>query len=162
MPTIRPLDPATDTDLVRAFYTEAPDYWLLAEGACDPQAKAVEFFTDGPPGIDPATGNRLGLFLNGRLSGLLELSYGFPQPQDAYIGLMVLGPWAQGSGHGRALLARAETLARARGAPQLYLGVLDANPRGRAFWEREGFAPTGIRRFDESHGQWIERLVKPL
>ena len=55
-----------------------------------------------------------------------------------------------------------ETLARARHARQLYLAVLDTNPRGRAFWLREGFRPTGIRRKDGTTSHWIERLVKDL
>lgn len=158
---IRELLPS-ETALVAQFYREAPDYWLLAEGRLDPRAQASDFFTDAPPGCDPAQSDRLGLFLDHRLSGVAELSYGFPEQQDAYLGLMVLGPWAQGAGRGRAFLAHAETLARSRNARHLYLAVLDANPRGRAFWLREGFAPTGLRRHDASTGHWIERLVKAL
>lgn len=159
---IRPLDPVTDLALVAAFYTAAPDYWLLAEGACDAQAKADEFFGEGPAWCDPALAHRLGLFEGGRLSGLAEVFYGFPEPQDAYLGLMVLGPWAQGAGTGRAFLAHVEALARGRNAPVLYLAVLDANPRGRAFWQREGFRPTGLDRVDPDTGHRIERLMKPL
>jgi GNAT superfamily N-acetyltransferase len=158
---IRELLPS-ETALVAQFYREAPDYWLLAEGRCDPEAQAQDFFTDAPPNCDPAHSDRLGLFLNHRLSGVAELSYGFPEPSDAYLGLMVLGPWAQGSGNGKAFLAHVETLARKRHAPRLYLAVLDANPRGRAFWEREGFKGTGLTRKDAITGHLIERLVKPL
>lgn len=151
-----------ETALVAQFYREAPDYWLLAEGRCDPAAQAQDFFTDAPPNCDPAQSDRLGLFLNQRLSGVAEVSYGFPEPSDAYLGLMILGPWAQGAGHGRAFLAHAETLARKRHAPRLYLAVLDVNPRGRAFWEREGFTGTGLTRRDAITGHLVERLVKPL
>ncbi|MFM7442813.1 MAG: GNAT family N-acetyltransferase [Tabrizicola sp.] len=158
---IRELFPS-ETALVAQFYREAPDYWLLAEGRCDPAAQAQDFFTDAPPNCDPATSDRLGLFLNQRLSGVAEVSYGFPEPGDAYLGLMILGPWAQGSGHGKAFLAHAETLARKRHAPRLYLAVLDVNPRGRAFWEREGFKGTGLTRKDAITGHLVERLVKPL
>jgi GNAT superfamily N-acetyltransferase len=158
---IRELFPS-ETSLVAQFYREAPEYWLLAEGRCDPAHQAQEFFTDAPPNCDPAESDRLGLFVNQRLSGVAELSYGFPEANDAYLGLMLLGPWVQGAGHGRAFLAHVETLARKRHAPRLYLAVLDANPRGRAFWLREGFTPTGLRRQDGTTGHWIERLVKPL
>lgn len=158
---IRELFPS-ETALVAQFYREAPDYWLMAEGRCNPEAQAQDFFTDAPPNCDPAASDRLGLFLNHRLSGVAEVSYGFPEPSAAYIGLMLLGPWAQGAGQGRAFLRHAETLARARHAHRLYLAVLDANPRGRSFWEREGFRPTGIRRQDGTTGHWIERLVKDL
>ena len=158
---IRELFPS-ETALVAQFYREAPDYWLLAEGRCDPAAQAQDFFTDAPPNCDPAQSDRLGLFVNHRLSGVAEVSYGFPEPGDAYLGLMILGPWAQGAGHGQSFLAHAETLARKRHAPRLYLAVLDVNPRGRAFWEREGFKGTGLTRKDALTGHLIERLVKPL
>lgn len=158
---IRTLAPK-ETDLVAAFYSRAPEYWLLAEGACDPLRQAHEFFTDCPPGCDPLASARLGFFLDDALSGVAELSFGFPAPQDAYLGLMLLGPWAQGAGHGAVFLAHIEGIARARAAPALYLAVLDANPRGRAFWLREGFSPTGLRRHDAETGHWIERLEKRL
>jgi len=158
---IRELLPS-ETALVAQFYREAPDYWLLAEGRVDPAHQASKFFADAPPNCDPAESDRLGLFLNQRLSGVAELSYGFPEGNDAYLGLMLLGPWAQGAGHGRTFLAHAEMLARKRHAARLYLAVLDANPRGRAFWNREGFTPTGKRGLDKFTGHWLERLVKPL
>lgn len=158
---IRELFPS-ETALVAQFYREAPDYWLLAEGGCDPAAQAQDFFTDAPPNCNPATSDRLGLFLNHRLSGVAEVSYGFPEPGDAYLGLMILGPWAQGAGHGKAFLAHAETLARRRHARNLYLAVLDVNPRGRAFWEREGFTDTGLFRKDALTGHMTYRLGKTL
>ena len=158
---IRELLPG-ETALVAQFYREAPDYWLLAEGRVDPAHQASKFFADAPPNCDPAESDRLGLFLNQRLSGVAELSYGFPEGNDAYLGLLLLGPWAQGAGHGRTFLAHAEMLARKRHAARLYLAVLDANPRGRAFWNREGFTPTGKRGLDKFTGHWLERLVKPL
>ncbi|MBL9050647.1 MAG: GNAT family N-acetyltransferase [Tabrizicola sp.] len=158
---IRELFPS-ETALVAQFYREAPDYWLMAEGRVDPERQAQEFFTDAPPNCDPAQSDRLGLFIDHRLSGVAEVSYGFPEPNDAYLGLMILGPWAQGSGHGRSFLANAETLARKHHAARLYLAVLDVNARGRAFWEREGFRPTGLRRHDATTGHWVERMVKDL
>ncbi len=152
----------SETALVAQFYREAPDYWLLAEGRLNPGDKASDFFTDAPPNCDPAASDRLGLFVDSRLSGVAEVSYGFPTSSDAYLGLMLIGPWAQGRGHGRSFVAHAETLARKRHAARLYLAVLDANPRGRAFWLREGFRPTGKRVQDKTTGHWLERLVKPL
>jgi GNAT superfamily N-acetyltransferase len=153
---------AAEAPLVAAFYREAPDYWLLAEGQVEPDRQAAEFFTDAPPNSDPTQSHRLGLFLEGRLSGVAEVAYGFPEPTDAYLGLMLLGPWAQGAGHGRSFLAHAETLARDRGAPRLFLAVLDANPRGRAFWLREGFRETGHSGTNATTGHVLHRLVKDL
>jgi GNAT superfamily N-acetyltransferase len=182
-----------DAPRIAQFYRDAPDYWLMADGALDPDLKAQAFFSDTPPGCDPSQSHHLGLFLAGdrlpadhdracappsargagqgagglppeslRLSGVAELSFGFPGPADAYLGLMLLGPWARGQGLGARFLAHVEALARTQGAPQLCLAVLDANPRGRAFWERQDFARTGLRGQDKATGHWLERLAKPL
>lgn len=158
---IRQLDPS-EAHLVKQFYREAPEYWLLAEGAVDPHRQSQEFFTDTPPSCDPSQSHRLGLFIGPRLSGVAEVSYGFPEPTDAYIGLMLIGPWAQGMGHGRTFLRHAETLVRGRGAGRIYLAVLEANPRGRSFWEREGFKPNGISKVVVDTGHLLHRLTKQL
>ncbi|WP_434618117.1 GNAT family N-acetyltransferase [Tabrizicola sp. M-4] len=157
---IRPLFPETDRAAVAAFLQEAADYWVLADGAPPGPQAADDFFTDCPPGCDPAASHRLGLFRDGRLSGLAELSFGFPAPGDAYLGLMILAPRIRGQGHGARLLSHVETLARETQAPTLYLGVIEANPKGRAFWERCGFVPTGVTRQDDRN--LTHRLAKPL
>jgi len=159
---IRELAPDDDLPLVAAFYDEAADYWLLADRRPPDLQKARDFFTDCPPGCDPARSHRLGLFEHGRLSGLAELSFGFPAPEDAYLGLMILAPRMRGRGAGRFFLARVTELARASGCPRLYLAVLDENARGRAFWQREGFRDTGLFRRDEGTGHTIRRMVRDL
>lgn len=158
--SIRRMQP-DDHPAIAAFMAEAGDYWHLADGTPpDPQEKARDFFTDCPPNCDPAASHRLGLFVEGQLSGLAELSFGFPEAGDAYLGLMLLAPRIRGQGHGAAFLREVETRARAARAPALYLGVLEINPKGRAFWQREGFGPTGISR--GTGRELIHRLRKPL
>lgn len=159
---IRPLDPSADLPLVEEFYTRAADYWLLADRRAPDRQKAQEFFTDCPPNCDPAASHRLGLFVDGALMGLAELSFGWPAAGDAYLGLQILAPEARGRGLGRVLLAEVEALARTAGSPWLYLAVLEANPKGRAFWEREGFEATGVSRDDADTGHRIHRLAKRL
>ena len=157
---IRSLHADDDLAAVHALLLEAADYWLLAEGSPPDSTTARAFFADHPPGADPARSQHLGLFLDGTLSGLAELSFGFPDADAAYLGLMILAPRARGAGHGPTLLADVETRARAAGATTLYLGVLEANPKGRAFWHRHGFRPTGVTRQDDRH--ITHRLAKPL
>lgn len=157
---IRPLDPVLDRAAVALLLEEAQDYYHLWLGRAPGHEQVEEVFTSSPPGCDPARSHRLGLYLDGTLSGVAELSFGFPQPQDAYLGLMILSPAARGQGQGAAFAAHIETLARP--APHLYLAVLQANPKGRTFWERQGFTPTGVSRHDAETGHTIHRLVKPL
>ena len=111
-------------------------------------------------GVAAAEANRGNVLV----AGIAGLVFGFPGPGDPYLGLMILTPTARSQGHGPALLAHVEDIARATGATTLYLAVLHANPRGRAFWTRMGFAPTGVIRHDNSHGMdhTVYRLAKPL
>lgn len=159
---IKALDPKGDRAAVAALLTEAQDYYHLWLGHAPGPEEVEDVFSSGPPGCDPAQSHRLGLYLDGRLSGVAEVSFGFPEPQDAYLGLMILAPRARGQGHGEAFFAAALALARARSCPRLYLAVLEKNPRGRAFWERMGFAATLVHRDDPETGHRIHRLVKVL
>lgn len=160
---IRPLSPAIDRPTLRAFYGEASDYWLLADRRPPGEAKVTEFFADAPPGCDPAASHRLGLFPAGaRMGGVAILSFGFPAYGDAYIDLLLLAPYLRGQGHGAEVLRALEDRARAGGARALYLAVLSANPRGWAFWEREGFRATGHSGIEAETGYQLHRLGKSL
>lgn len=159
---IRSLDPIADLDAVQDLYARAADYWLLADRRPPDRQKARAFFSDCPPNCDPTTSHRLGLYTDSRLIGVAELSFGFPQPADAYLGLMLLDPAERGHGLGALLLARLETRARAAACPSLYLAVLQANPRGRAFWLRHGFTDTGKSGVDPASGLTLHRLMKQL
>ncbi|MFM2390479.1 MAG: hypothetical protein RLZZ437_2034 [Pseudomonadota bacterium] len=160
---IRQLNAQLDQAALRAFYGEASDYWILADRRPPDAAKAAAFFTDTPPGCDPAASQRLGLFPEGaRMGGVAVLSFGFPSASDAYIDLMLLAPYLRGQGHGAEVVRDLESRARARGARGLYLAVLGANPRGWAFWEREGFRATGLSRIDPETGHVLHRLGKAL
>lgn len=159
---IRDLHPQIDRALVAECLTEAQDYYHLWLGHAPGAAELDNYFTSTPPNTDAAETRRLGLFLDGHLSGLAELAFGYPAPEDAFLGLMILAPRARSAGHGAAFHARVEALARARNCPRLYLGVLQANPRGKAFWHRMGYAETGITRTDAETGHFLYRLVKPL
>jgi GNAT superfamily N-acetyltransferase len=162
---LRDLDPMTDRARVDAFFQAAADYIHLERDEAPSPDVTQEFFTDCPPGADPARSRRLGMLdATDRLLGIAELSFGYPAEGDAYLGLMMLTQAARGSGRGADLLRRIETIARDGGAGMLYLAVLDANPRGLAFWQREGFAVVQTRR-PVTLGrktQTASRLSKPL
>ncbi|SEM62362.1 Acetyltransferase (GNAT) family protein [Gemmobacter aquatilis] len=161
---IRSLDPQQDRAAVAALFRAAADYVALETGLPVDDSQADAFFTDAPPGIDPATSLRLGLFDGATLLGKVDVAFGYPGPQDAYIGLMIFAPAARGAGHGARLLRAVETAARARGATRLLIAALEANPKGRAFWQREGFLPEQVfpdRPYGTRH-HTVHRMAKPL
>lgn len=160
----RRLSAEQDRSALAAFLTEAQDYYHLWKGRAPDEGEVDDVLFGAPPNCDPAESLRLGLYLDDRLSGVAELSFGFPEKGDAYLGLMILAPRARSGGRGAMFLAEVERLARAKGCPVLYLAVLEKNTRGRAFWEKMGFAPTGVQRDTEENGiaHRIYRLSKPL
>ncbi len=46
--------------------------------------------------------------------GLVEISFGFSEPDDAYLGFLMLGPWARGQGTGAAVLCELKLQAGSR------------------------------------------------
>ncbi|GGW33428.1 hypothetical protein GCM10011452_22450 [Gemmobacter lanyuensis] len=161
---IRDLTRETDLPAVEALFRAAADYVRLESGAEVDGTQAAAFFTDAPPGIDPATSLRLGLFMADRLVGKVDVAFGYPMEQDAYIGLMIFDPATRGQGLGTRLLREVETRARQRGATRLLIAALEANEKGRAFWQREGFVLEQIFP-DRVYGALrhnLHRMVKPL
>ncbi|HCZ00293.1 MAG TPA: GNAT family N-acetyltransferase [Rhodobacter sp.] len=161
---IRPLHPDTDRATVTAFFDSIADY-IRMERDAPPDATVIEeFFTDTPPGCDPTHSLRLGLFEHSTLIALAEMGFGYPESDNAYLGFLAVSEMARGKGAGEILFAHLETEARARGCSAIYLAVLDANPRGRAFWERQGFT-LAIANREVTLGQKTQiahRLRKPL
>ena len=140
MTTIRVLDPGADFDAVLDLFERAADHVELESGLPPGPETAHEFFAAAPPGARAEGGAKLGLFEAGRLAAISDMGFGYPEAADAYIGLLIVDAARRGAGLGRTLLARNIAEARARGAQRLLIAVLEENPRGRAFWEREGFA----------------------
>ncbi len=98
MTVIRPLSPETDRAAVRALYDRAADYIDLETGLVPDDALVEEFFTDAPPGGDPAAGLKLGLFSGPRLDAIADLAFGWPEPDDAYLGLLLIAADRRGRG----------------------------------------------------------------
>ena len=152
MTLIRALDHETDAAALRQLYDRAADYVELETGDAPDDATVTEFFAAAPFAASLADNLKLGLFSGGRLDAVADLAFGFPEPRDAYIGLLLIAAECRGRGLGQRFVEHLVEIARARQAPRICAAVLDANPRGRAFWEREGFVevlkspPTAIGR----------------
>jgi len=139
MTLIRELDPQTDAAAVRSLQDRAADYLDLETGEPPGDATVAEFFAPAPFVTDPADNLKLGLFSGGRLDAIADLAFGFPEPQDAFIGLLLIAADRRSHGLGHLFVNHMAEVARARHAPRLFIAVLEANPKARAFWEREGF-----------------------
>lgn len=66
----------------------------------------------------------------------------------AYLGLLCVDPPLQTGGYGKQLIAAAERIAHDDlGADRIEMTVIDRRAELIAFYERRGYAPTGVRDF---------------
>lgn len=141
MPTavaLVPLHSPRDLGAVGSVYRHAADY-LALESGLTPDAAAHAFFEERPP-VSTEEPLKFGVKGDdGALVAIGDLAFGYPEADDAYLGLLLLVPEVRGGGLGRAVLGEVKKLARQRRASRLLIGVLDANQRARAFWLRQGF-----------------------
>jgi GNAT superfamily N-acetyltransferase len=137
---IRPLSHDADRAHVADLFARAADYVLLESGLPPAPDAADDFFTEVPPGLTGADSCQFGLFTDHRLDAMATLAVGYPEPDDAYIGLLIVDAAQRRRGLGQILAAHIIAHCRARGATRLLIAVLDANAPGRAFWAKMGFA----------------------
>ena len=138
---MKDLQQGVDDRSVIDLMLRAADYSVLDKGHAPVVADVAAFFASCVPGGDLAEAVKLGFWQEGGVLGFIDMSFGYPNPKDAYIGLLMLDEAVRGGGIGPQLLAEATRRAQAKGATRQLVAVLDANPRGRAFWQREGFRP---------------------
>ena len=138
---IRDLNNPDDRPALRDFYDRAQDYIILETGLVPSDDTIDELFQNAPPGGNPAECIHLGLFDDrGVIQGVCEQSFGYPNPDSSYLGLLILSPELRGSRYGPILFERMTTTAIERNCTELFVAVLAPNTRGRAFWERMGLS----------------------
>lgn len=128
-----------DAERVGRLFEAAADYVLLEDGTPPSRATVTAFFEDRPPDVPATNLHHIGLEHDGILVGIAGFLFGFPETNDCYIGLMLLAPQFRGFGFGSQAVQHIKTFAHKRGASRLLIAVLDENPKGRAFWESQGF-----------------------
>ena len=165
MMTIRPLHQNADTALVADLFHRAADYILLESGRPPGDAEVQDFFTGAPPGTDPAKSLHRGLFApDGHLIAMAAVVFGFPNPDDAYLGLLLIDPAHRGKRLGQQMLDHICAAAKTQGAHRILIAVLEENTKGHRFWSKMGFteemrgAPKQIG--DKIHVQI--RMTRPL
>ena len=137
---IRDLNDPDDRLALHDFYDRAQDYIILETGLVPSDDTIDELFQNAPPGGDPAECIRLGLFDDqGVIQGVCEQSFGYPNPDSSYLGLLILSPESRGSGYGPILFERMKNTAMDKNCSEVFVAVLAPNTRGRAFWDRMGF-----------------------
>ncbi len=86
----------------------------------------------------------LGLFQGDALLAVLDLILRYPNPETAFVGWLMLERSLQGGGTGTGIVTDLLDLLREWGFRWVRLGYVKGNPQSRRFWEKNGFAPTGV------------------
>ncbi|MFI7504231.1 GNAT family N-acetyltransferase [Streptomyces sp. NPDC049687] len=99
----------------------------------------------------------------GRLVGVVITLARHPDPADPdpWIGLLMVDASAHGQGYGRRIAGQVEERFRRDGRTAVRLAVLDANPKGLAFWTALGYEVVAHRP-DLQLGRPCSVLRKPL
>lgn len=79
------------------------------------------------------------------------------QMQELYV-----DPFFQGQGIGAQLMERFLAAARADGAREVFLWVVEENGRGRRFYHRFGFGPSGEREFEPGTDKYLLKYTRGL
>lgn len=132
-------DSEADIAALFALFEQAAEYSLLVEGRAPTPEDARNELVELPPGKSAVDKFFGGYWQRGLLVGCADLIRGYPDPETAYLGLLLFAPAHRGRGLGVAALEHLAGLARSWGCTALRLAVIDKNLRGLNFWRRQGF-----------------------
>jgi len=93
--------------------------------------------------------------VGGTVVGFCSVAASDAGPDDRRIGeitAIYVDPDQIRTGHGRALISKAKSLAGEAGVESLILWVLETNVRARAFYSAMGFEPDGAQKIDRRPG----------
>ncbi len=132
-------DSEDDVTALFRLLEQTSEYSLLVEGRMSTLQDARNELTDLPIGKTMADKLFGGYWEDGTLVGCIDLVRGYPDPDIAYLGLLLFARSHQGQGFGVRALEHVMDVARNWQCTALRLAVIDKNTRGLRFWQREGF-----------------------
>ncbi|MEM7500188.1 MAG: GNAT family N-acetyltransferase [Pseudomonadota bacterium] len=141
----------TSAKFVAARTSQIPALEALAAAA---YARYVPRLGYEPPAMRPDFAQQIArgaVEIAGCPDGLLAYLIHFQDGADWVVDNLAVAPAAQGQGLGRALLAHAETRARAAGAARLTLFTNLVMTENQALYRRLGFTETGRRPYKGTH-----------
>lgn len=128
-----------DAKDVANLYALSADYFLLQDGEASTLADAVGLFRDVPDEKSAADQTVLGWRADGRLYAVAAILQDYPSDGIWYVGLMIVDPARRGQGIGRSIYETVEQWAKARGAREMRLSVLEVNEAADRFWRSLGY-----------------------
>jgi GNAT superfamily N-acetyltransferase len=152
---------------LQAFHEANAQYWWLTHGHGPSADDAATAFDKGPPAHMTYSAHPW-VWARDRSSGALIGQFRYVVDLMArdvwHLGFFMIDARLHGTGFAAALYRDYEERALAAGARWLRLGVVEANPRARCFWLRNGHVDVrrveGVTLGNLTHVQFT--MVKPL
>ena len=138
----RPLGEAEQPALQRLL-ERCADFEILMHGS-PPTAEAAQELLEACPAGHPIEKKLVfGLERDDELVGALDVLRDYPQPDDWYLGLLLLEPQSRSGGLGERVVANLRSWIAGQGGHAIRLAVHDLNEDGARFWMKMGFQPVG-------------------
>ena len=155
-----PLTPH-DFPALQELWNNCADYVQSVYGRPPEPDEAQSVFEAGPEqgygqqgkmfyGITPPSGDKL--------IGVLDVFRNYPHEGMWYIGLLLLSPQTRGSGIGRKVVEAFAEAARAHGASEIQLNVVEQNESAHRFWIECGFIE--VRRWQQHLGARASTFIR--
>lgn len=132
------LTPA-DASAIHDLYRRCDDYFLLQDGRPASPSDAEILFTDVPSTMSADDQFVVGCWERSGLRALAAVLTGYPNPDDWYLGFLLLDPSVRSRGFGQGMYSVIERWASEHGARRLLVAVLMENEPALRFWKRLGF-----------------------
>ncbi|ROS72179.1 ribosomal protein S18 acetylase RimI-like enzyme [Curtobacterium sp. PhB130] len=142
--SVRDLQP-DDVDALQELLESFPAYAERITGYPPGPSDALSALISVPPGFDPAGKRSIGLWDDRELVAFADVLLGYPDPETAYIGLLIVHGAHQGKGLGRRLHdAVLDRVREENSASRIRLGIVERNAEwATPFWTALGYEPTG-------------------
>ena len=124
------------------------------------RARLTEIISDVPEGAGPHDKCIVGFYEGDELVAVLDLITGYPQQSEAFIGWFMVDAAMQRQGVGSQIFADVRAAMKAQGYSRLEVACPEASEPGMAFWEAQGFEPTGKR--DDSGDYPVVYLTRTI
>jgi RimJ/RimL family protein N-acetyltransferase len=133
-----------DVAALQRVLEAAPSYYHRVTGGPPTPQEARSTYRILPEGKSPQDKFLFGIVRGDELVGCVDLVRGYPKPEIAYLGLLLVSERQQKRGIGRAAYRLVEETVLGWGAcDRIRLSVLRANDGVIPFWASFGFVPTG-------------------
>ena len=134
---VRRLDDS-DADGILALCEGNPQFYRYCE-ARPSREQVLRDLHITPPGVGLSDKYYVGFYQEDVLVAVMDLIDGYPEPEIAFIGFVMMSRAFQGRHVGSAIIREAAAYLQAAGKTAIRLAIDKANPQSTHFWKRNGF-----------------------